>query len=263
MGYNASQMSDDEKTEGGDRVFRYGDPPTRGFEIPDMDMDGIGKIDAHYERYFGKAIGVYHEMISDLIHLDVHVFLPTEDRDFYILATTGMSDRPMPATPIEHPELAHAELLIYLPPDWPLFRNGWQFTSDDAAYWPVRALKYLARMPHEFGSFLSWGHTIPNGPDAEPIGPDTELGCWCLTTPEFFDPELQTLSVRADKTVNFFLIVPIYREELEIKLKKRMEGLLDQLEKAKIPPREFFILTPNRRNAAAISSGILSWFKRR
>lgn len=253
---------DDERTEGGDRIYRYGETPERSFELPEMDSEALEKIEKHYEHHFGKSPGVYHEILSELLHIDVHVFPPTPERACYVLATTGMSDRPMPGTPPENVELAHAELLIYLPPDWPLFKNTWEFTRDDAGYWPVAALKFLARMPHEYGSFLSWGHTIPNGPDAAPIGESTKMGCWCLLSPAFVPEEAASLEIRPGKNVHFFQIVPLYREEMGIKLKHRMEGLLGLLEKAKISHEQFFILNPSRPNAAA-PRGLFGWLKRR
>ena len=40
-------------------------------------------------------------------------------------------------------------------------------------YWPYRMLKELARLPHEFDTFLWKGHTVPNGDPPQPYGPNT------------------------------------------------------------------------------------------
>lgn len=37
---------------------------------------------------------VWHELVSDLVHLDVHVAEPTPARPYYTVVTSGMSDRP-------------------------------------------------------------------------------------------------------------------------------------------------------------------------
>ena len=29
-------------------------------------------------------------------------------------------------------------------------------------FWPIQMLKFLARFPHEYKTWLGWGHTIPN-----------------------------------------------------------------------------------------------------
>lgn len=54
----------------------------------------------------------------------------------------------------------YAELVISLPPFWPLDEQSWR---DERHYWPVRLLKTLGRLPHEYDTWLGVGHTIPNG----------------------------------------------------------------------------------------------------
>ena len=55
----------------------------------------IEAISAHIERHLGPVSGVFHEIISDLVHIDVHV-VPANDHCPYLrLVTSGMSDLPM------------------------------------------------------------------------------------------------------------------------------------------------------------------------
>ncbi len=80
----------------------------------------ITAIADHIERHLGPVQGVYHELISDKVHLDVHVVAPSADFPFYTLVTSGMSDRPMTVPPEAGPDDAprFAELCILLPSTW-------------------------------------------------------------------------------------------------------------------------------------------------
>src|SRR5687767_4018341 len=109
-------------------------------------------IAEHVAKHVGPIANVFHEIKPTLVHLDVLVVGPTDDRPYTTLVTCGMSERPM-RVPIENPEdlglipeLRYAELLLCLPPDWPLTSEAFQ---NEANYWPVRWLKRLARLPHQ------------------------------------------------------------------------------------------------------------------
>ena len=60
----------------------------------------------------------YHELISDLVHIDVNIMRPTEERPYYVMYTTGMSDMPM-TLPEEIADRGgfkgYAELFMFLP----------------------------------------------------------------------------------------------------------------------------------------------------
>ena len=66
----------------------------------------------------GKGI-VFHELISDQVHIDLHWVKPTAERPFHTLVTSGMSNLPM-TTPPGAEEVRYAELSICLPADWKL-----------------------------------------------------------------------------------------------------------------------------------------------
>lgn len=66
---------------------------------------------------------VFHEIISDKVHIDIHVVAPSKKFPWYTLVTSGMSDVPMRA-PEQYPDLAFAELFLCLPPDWKMGGRG-------------------------------------------------------------------------------------------------------------------------------------------
>ena len=120
----------------------------KDFELAIGEEQHIEAISAHIERHLGPVSGVFHEIISDLVHIDVHV-VPANDHCPYLrLVTSGMSDLPMtvPAE-VDADVPRYMELMVTLPADWPITQDAFE---DERNYWPVRLLKGMARLPHEY-----------------------------------------------------------------------------------------------------------------
>src|SRR5574340_175752 len=67
----------------GSPIFRY-EKRTKPFEVAVAPPD-IEEIENHIEKYFGKIESVFHELVSDLVHIDVFYIKPTPDRNFITL----------------------------------------------------------------------------------------------------------------------------------------------------------------------------------
>ncbi len=206
----------------------------------EYDAQAAEQIQAHIERHIGQTSTVYHELISNLVHIDIHIIEPTEEQNFYTLVTSGMSDQPMNA-PQEFEQFKYAELLLCLPPAWPLSQQDFEHEEN---YWPVRWLKILARMPHEHDTWLWLTHTIPNGDPPEPYAANTDLCCTLLARPVLFGDEFLELEISADKTVHFLCLLPIYKQEMDLKLERGARELLAQLDKLGVTE----LLDLHRRN---------------
>ncbi len=185
----------------------------------------IEAIDAHITRHIGPVKAVFHEIISDLVHIDVHMVEPTKERPFHTLVTSGMSDLPMSA-PEDFPEHRFAELMLCLPPAWPLQNKDFE---DEANYWPVRWLKMLARMPHEYQTWLWRHHTIPNGDPASPLAPGVPFIGVMLGDPTTVDEAFRELRVSEEKTIHFFSVLPLHPDEMELKLERGADELTERL----------------------------------
>ena len=181
-----------ETSPSGARIYRYKEP-SRGWvpASPDVNQEDI---EHHIEKWVGGFESVYHELASDLVHIDVVFVEPSAERNFYTLVTSGMSSRAMRA-PESAQGCEYAELSICLPPDWPLGQSDFK---DDRNYWPVRALKYLARFPHKYDAWLWWGHTIPNGDPPQPFADNTKLCGMILAPPVLLPDGFFQLHVSAD-----------------------------------------------------------------
>jgi hypothetical protein len=235
-------MDDDaERTEAGDPVYRHAEPPD-AFQPAFGDSEAIARIDQHIETHLGKIELVFHEILSDVVHLDVHWVKPTKERNFHILVTSGMSDLPM-TVPKGAEDFRYTELMIGLPRGWAI---GDAAFRDERNYWPVRLLKYLARMPHIYKTWLGWGHTVPNGDPPEPFIPGSGLACALIVPPRTTPESFERLELDAEKTIRFQAVVPIYREEMNLKLKKGLDSLLARFDKYHVSE----VLDPNRRNVA-------------
>jgi hypothetical protein len=230
-------------------MFRHAERE-REFEPAAGDTDLIEAIDAHITRHVGEIETVFHELISDIVHVDVHVVPPTPARNWYTFVTSGMSERPM--TVPEESELdEYAEMVLCLPPTWQVSEEAFQ-VNDEEHYWPIRWLKQLARLPHEYETFFCEGHTIPNGDPPEPFHKTTKMCCWLILSPVWFDEEFASLALDDGRKISFLAIIPIYEEEMQLKLTKGTDALVDKLNGLSLEE----LMNPSRKNVAKKRFGI-------
>ncbi len=238
-----------DSTPTGAPIYHYDEAPAP-FELASGDEDTIAAVSDHIERHVGPVSGVLHELLSDHVHIDVHIVAPSADYPFYTLVTSGMSDRPMHLPAGTTPEdglAAYLELCILLPSTWRLPAPGepmGETFEDENLYWPIRWLKRLARFPHDYHTWLGYGHTLPNGEDAAPFADNTGLGCLLLLPAISLPEEFRELVVSPEKTVQFLNLYPLYREEMELKLQAGIDALLDRFDEYNISD----VLDINRPN---------------
>lgn len=205
------------------RIVKHGELPREHVSGSSPSLELIVRpISAH----LGDPATVLHEIASEYVHIDVHVVAPRPGRDFYALVTSGMSDKPMNVPKqIRGRGLEFAELMLCLPSSWKPDRydvvssESWE--KDWAALW----LKKLARFPHEYNTWLSWGHSIPNGDPAVPLSSDTEMCGWILIEPKLVDDSFKCLVLEDGRKIFFHAVVPVYREEMAIKISEGAEKL--------------------------------------
>ncbi len=242
-------MSDDEpieRSESGGPIYRH-KARDRDWTPPESYCDHLKAIEAHLANYIAPVENVFHEIVSDLVHLDVLIIPPAADRPFHVLVTSGMSDLPM-TVPEGAERWRRAELLIALPADWPLDDAR---LKDESNYWPIYWLKTLGRLPHEYRTWLGYGHSVPNGDPAEPIA-DTKFAGVTLTLAEWLPDEFHMLEVGPDEGVCFYQMTPLYPDEMALKLKKGAEALDELFEKRGID----FVLDVDRPNVARKRFGL-------
>jgi hypothetical protein len=190
--------------------------------------DNLEAVEEHITRNLGVPATVFHEIVSTTVHIDVHIVRATPERPWVSLVTSGMSDIPMNA-PEGAEEFRFAELMIRLPADWKL---GEESFKQEEHYWPVLWLKRLARFPHEYETWLSFGHSIPNGDPPEPLAPGMPFAGLVLSTPWVGGDDLATLRLADGTPVRFWSLIALHPSEIAFKLQHGSDALFEKLASA-------------------------------
>ena len=215
-------MADDpELSAGGQPIYRHEDKERDSAPVAYVSEANYASLEAHYAKFLGKDCSVFHELVSDLVHIGIYFYPPTAERSYNVLTTIGMSALPM-NVPEGAEDARFAELVIALPATWPLSQES--FENEDH-YWPVRWLKQLARLPFEYDTWLSWGHTIPNGDPAEPLASNTRLSGVVLLPPMNLGDDFTSVALPDGSSVNIYALIALYDEEMDLKLREGVEAL--------------------------------------
>lgn len=225
----------------------------KDWHFPDVKLytpKELETLEAFIQKNFGECETVFHEVVSPDIRLDIAVLPPTPAHDFYTLITMGMGAYRMKIPKdLQSKRLERAELMLCLPADWKVSSHGEQW------YWPIRLLKLLGRLPISDNTWLGWGHTIDNG---GPFDRGTRLCGAILCGPCVSRPVRGLLDVPGEEkmvrcpmpdgsNVCFYQVLPLYREEMELKVDTNAEKLFGRFAGALSP-----IVDPRRRNFAEI-----------
>ena len=117
--------------------------------------------EAAYERLFGKALNVSHELLPQIPHIDVYTFQRSRgDQIVYSLVTGGMSDLEMTLPRRAKDVPRRVELIFYC-------------AEPREEY--IATLRWVAHFPHDSKSWLGHGHTMPNGNPPASFWGSTEL----------------------------------------------------------------------------------------
>ena len=166
----------------------------------------IESMEKHIESKLGEIHMVLHEKISAHLHIDLYwVISEYIDEKYNYFITSGMSSLPMK---VDDENKQFAELVIILPENWKLDKESIQ---KEKHWWPLRLLKLLARYPHENGTWIGEGHTIPLSSD---LIKSSGFSAVMLHECQSLSFEFEKLNYN-NKTINFYCIYPLYIEELE------------------------------------------------
>jgi tetratricopeptide (TPR) repeat protein len=214
-------------------TFAY--DPAQGRSGPPGGEHLTQELVRHTEQYLGPIEGVFAEIVSATVQIDVIISRPTPTFPYRVLLTSGLSDLPMtPPAGGEH--LRFAELCMVLPQAWPVDSAS---MKDDRHFWPFRTLRTLCRIPHEYGSYFAFGHTLANGNPAGPYDASTQLsGAVLLQNPNlpaaFHFATLASSLHPEGKRVNIYSLIPLYQDELQFALAHDTEALSGMLGAAQV-----------------------------
>ena len=165
-------------------------------------------VQTHLKHHFGKVKELaLKEIIGDLT---IHVIPSSPERDYIILSTSGakLSN-----------EQEHYELLMYLPENW----NLTDF-NDLTQYWPIAWLRKIAY----YDGMVSPENTFSNEETYEPLAPNIQWSGF-LILPE--PCEYGKIGRHKGKAVSFLNVIPLYKEEIELKQKAGTNELLERFQR--------------------------------
>ena len=189
--------------------------PATPFGFTGESTAGFGPArEAVYQKIFGEALSVSHELLPLIPHVDVYTFRrKSGDQEVYALATGGMSDLPMtlPRGASEMPK--RVELIFYC-------------SEPKEEY--ISTLRWLAHFPHTYKTRLGYGHTIPNGNPPGPLWGGDCLDTILLIPPIVVkDQKLAEELTLGGDPVSFLWVVPITGAECNLKLQKGLGPLME------------------------------------
>lgn len=253
-------MEQKDKTPHGDPIHRHTESIHEDF-VSASGQSHIEDISDHIERFVGPIETVFHEVVSHLVHIDIYYVKPSTKLPYHIFITSGMSDLPM-RVPEGLEEHRYSELCILLPHYWPIAADTYKTTEevfkDENSYWPIRWLTKLARFPHEYDTWLGWGHTVPNGEEVDPFSENTKLGCLMLLPPFELPREFFELQIEDNNVIRFYCLNALYKEEMDYKLEHGCDKLLKKFDKYDISS----VIDINRRNVCLKTNFLARWQKK-
>ena len=190
------------------------------------DDDILGHVKVHIDQYFG----VYAQILTDHSNpeypIEIAIIPPRLEHDYYTLVTVGLSLHQMHFSEERREEnLERAELLINLPPDWKLTKDA---LKDETWYWPIRMMLATAYFSIEDPNVcLESRTTLMEGEDGVPFAEGTDLRGEILFWPGPFGQDAFACRLPGGEEVNFYQVIPLYREELQYKLEHGADALLD------------------------------------
>lgn len=192
------------------------------------DQDLYDVVEERLFSALGPSPGVFHELISDTVHLDLLHFAPRAGRDFWVVSTIGMSFREMtvPADMENGWFWKRAELMVALPADWPGLDEKEGIVGGDEYFHPLSILKQTARFPHLADTAIAPLHTVSF---EQPLGPDTAMTAALLVWPDFLSEDETTIILGDEKVVNLYQIIPIYDSERQYAISEGTEALIELL----------------------------------
>ena len=181
------------------------------------------------KEVYGDFQDVLHEVVSTVIHLDVALIPPQEDRVFHTLCTIGAGAYRMEIERdirTDYHLSEHSEYILYLPSDWKLDEES---LKDEANYWPIRLLKNTARIPVWNETWFTMGHTV-GSEDGEAYSEEYPYNSAILTYPApYVATREDKCNLSSGKTILFHHVFPITQEELEYKNENGTAALLERI----------------------------------
>ncbi|MBD8498793.1 suppressor of fused domain protein [Paenibacillus arenosi] len=180
----------------------------------------------HFRKFIGEPSLINIESVSESLNINLVIFEANEKRNYHTIITSGMSLVPSNVSE-ENEDWKYTELMMYLPASWPVTKDN---IKEFEEYWPLGWLRKLGKFPNERDTWFCYGDTIPNGEPPEPIASNTKFSCMLLLPPIREDEGFFSLDISEEKTIQFLVVFPIYKEEMEFHLTNGFNAVLEKFD---------------------------------
>jgi hypothetical protein len=201
--------------------------PGNSIETAVANVEAAAAVLEHIREHIGPVDTVFHEIESETVAIDIHHVPPTPDRDCHTLITSGLSDQPMP----EGSGVRFAELVMCLPPDWPMDEEA---LEDDASAWPLEMLRALGRLPYAHGVAFDFGLCTDNLTLPFAMAKDTGFSAVLLAPPVTIPDAFWCLEAVNGKIIDFLGIVMLYPLELDCARYQGVVALASAMDKLSV-----------------------------
>jgi hypothetical protein len=198
------------------------------------------EIRSHVEQHIGPVHQILDGDPAEAAPVRIMYVAPHEMRPVHTLITLGISAQAM-SVPSEKEAPRFIELMANLPKQWQFDPES---LKQDRWAWPLRLLTSLAQRAHTKGEWLAWGQTIPNGEPPQPYARTTKQ-CATLIVPSLLVPTAFYQLVTPTRAIEFYGVVPLYREEWQFGRDQGVESLMNLLIDRDVND----VVEPKRRNA--------------
>lgn len=178
----------------------------------------------HIETYYGAIDKIMYGVVSEGIYMNLALILPTEEKKYYQIVTIGMGAYQMelPEEKVERDgEDNRIELMLTLPEDW-------NFSSkEEKDIWSLRWMEILAMIPIKQNTWLGWGSSITNSEEERLSSEENiKFSGIVLSVPNGIQEGGEVCTFSDGTSVHFYQMLPVYKEEMEFKLKNGFIELL-------------------------------------
>jgi len=183
-----------------------------------MNVKEMDRVTKHFETYFEqKCNNVLHSMTNGTdYHIDVLLFTPTEKYPFWKLATMGASDFDMPKCKSTLPN--RNEYMIFIDKNIDLTGK-----NNAELNWYYDILMKVASFPIYEKTYISYCH------DIEMPFEEGNMAGIMLTFPQVIENTgILRCKIGIMRQCACLQIMPITREELDLKLKDGAQCLIDK-----------------------------------
>lgn len=203
------------------------------------DLENLQCIEDHIAKHIAPVSWVWGEIASSLIHLDVLIIEPSKERPCYTLVTSGMSQKPMTPPRPEVAKAKYSELVLHLPPDWPMHDPELRKSEN---FWPIELIKHVARFPHVFETWLWWTQTVHN---EKPYHPSVPFAGVMLIQDTPYDQDFLVMETDREEPTVFHSLVLLHQAELDYYIQHGYLAVMDALTKQ----GHEFVIDPDRPSA--------------